>query len=107
MPSSNQFLRMNPSLAPARPGRYRIYRNVSQTAANGDYDFYDEETSLARSRERDAGWKAEGLVIDHHANRNMPAFQLYFAEAQPIERADIVIDNRDPSAPEIVNPTDR
>ena len=45
----------------------------------------------------------EEMVIDHHTNRNMPAFQLYQERTNARGCADIVIDNNDPANPEILS----
>jgi hypothetical protein len=58
--------------------------------------------TLRRSIARDTYRKSEAHVIAHHRNRNMPAFDVYLAEADAVSRADEVIDNNDAHAPTVI-----
>lgn len=62
------------------------------------------EVTLARAQERDAvylGSREE--VRRRYEQRYIPGQKLYFAECRPRERAQVVIDNNDPSKPLIMN----
>lgn len=62
------------------------------------------EITLARAEERDAvylGSRAE--VRRRYEQRYIPGQKLYFAECRPRERAQVVIDNGDPSNPVIIS----
>lgn len=52
----------------------------------------DPETSVRRGTDRDQQWAASEAEILHRT-RYLPAERLYLAEADPVRRADIVVDN--------------
>ena len=56
-----------------------------------------DEVVLQRARARDGGDPAE--VERRYLARYLPAQRLYESACCPAERADVVLDNRDPSAP--------
>jgi uridine kinase len=60
----------------------------------------DEQTALARARARDIAWVGDADVVEaRHRLRNFPAHALYIEQTRAPERADAVIDNRDPARP--------
>jgi uridine kinase len=63
----------------------------------------DFEVALDRAKQRD-GVLFGGIAIakQMYKQRYIPGQKLYFAECRPAERADVVIDNNDPSNPAII-----
>jgi uridine kinase len=62
------------------------------------------EITLARAQERDAAFLgSREEVRRRYAQRYIPGQKLYFAECRPRERAQVVIDNSDPSKPAITS----
>lgn len=62
-----------------------------------------EPVTLARALARDAEQLgSEANVRDRYERRYLPAQALYRELSSPVERADIVIDNSDPTRPEVV-----
>lgn len=60
----------------------------------------DEATSLTRAIERDVAWVGDPAVVAaRYPRRQIPAQRLYVAETRAPDRADAVIDNRDPMRP--------
>jgi uridine kinase len=63
----------------------------------------DESHSFERGMARDAA--TIGLETEHrYRTKYLPGEQRYISEERPAIRADIVVDNRDPSAPRILRP---
>jgi len=62
------------------------------------------EITLARAQERDADYLgSREKVRKRYEQRYIPGQKLYFAECRPRERAQVVIDNGDPSNPAIIS----
>jgi uridine kinase len=62
----------------------------------------DMETMVTRARERDVAWVgSEDLVVERYRRHWIPTHKLYEHLANPIARADAVIDTRDLQKPEI------
>jgi uridine kinase len=60
------------------------------------------ETTLARAERRDAAlFGGVDGVRERYRERYIPGQRLYYAEARPQERADVVIDNDDPRNPSV------
>jgi uridine kinase len=58
--------------------------------------------ALARAETRDLEMFGSSIAIRHrYEQRYLPGQRLYFAEADPVRRADFVIDNNDPTDPEL------
>ena len=57
-----------------------------------------EDASLRRGRARDGA-----IAGDLHTSRYLPAERIYLAEADPVRRADAVIDNADFGRPRILS----
>jgi uridine kinase len=78
-----------------------------EVAASWDFTVFVDasfEVTLARAQERDAvylGSREE--VRRRYGQRYIPGQKLYFAECRPEERAQVVIDNSDPSKPVIIS----
>jgi uridine kinase len=65
-------------------------------------DVSPDET-VRRALVRDAELFGDaGIVRERYRRRYLPAQQLYRADAQPAERADVVIDNEDPARPGVL-----
>jgi uridine kinase len=63
----------------------------------------DEETMIDRARRRDVAWVGSVDVVEQrYRQRVVPVHHLYEREAQPVERAHAVIDNRQIGSPRIV-----
>jgi uridine kinase len=81
-----------------------VFRN--QINAYWDYRILvdiDVETSLARSVIRDTGLIGPADVVRRKLEvRYEPAWKMYVAEENPAGKADVVIDNRDASIPQIL-----
>lgn len=62
------------------------------------------EVTLARAQQRDAAYLG-GVeeVRKRYEQRYIPGQKLYFAECRPKERAQVVIDNNDPSNPVVIS----
>jgi uridine kinase len=62
-----------------------------------------EAVAVARGRERD-GPHLGGFAVatEMHERRYQPAFAIYEERCRPRERADLVVDNDDPSTPRLV-----
>lgn len=62
------------------------------------------EITLARAQERDAAFLGSPEEVRRrYEQRYIPGQKLYFAECRPRERAQVVIDNDDPSNPVIIS----
>lgn len=57
---------------------------------------------LERAKERDTALGTPEVIAEMYQKRYIPGQQLYFSEASPEERADIVIDNQDYTNPQFV-----
>lgn len=70
-----------------------------------DFSIYlhvDPEVTLARARVRDlAVFGSVEVIEERYRRRYLPGQQLYRADADPTQRADVVVDMNDPFAPEI------
>jgi uridine kinase len=65
------------------------------------------EVTLARAKQRDAAFVGSvEEVRRRYEQRYIPGQKLYFAECRPKERAQVVIDNNDPSDPVIISGSD-
>ena len=65
------------------------------------------EITLARAQERDTTYLgSQEDVQKRYEQRYIPGQKLYFAECRPQERAQVVIDNSDPSNPVIIRDSD-
>jgi len=63
----------------------------------------DFDTVLARAEQRDGVlFGSIEAVKQRYEQRYIPGQKLYFNECRPAERADVVVDNNDPSNPEIL-----
>lgn len=74
------------------------------------YDYWDLriyvhvsfETVLRRGIERDQAWMPSAAAAEHrYRTRYIPGEQLYVDQVRPAERADLVVDNENPSNPTI------
>ena len=76
-----------------------------ELAASWDFTVFVDasfEITLARAQERDAAYLgSREEVRKRYEQRYIPGQKLYFAECRPKERAQVVIDNNDPSNPVI------
>lgn len=62
------------------------------------------ETCLARALVRDRiTFVSHGEIIESYQKRYIPGQQIYLSSCQPKDRADLVIDNNDPSNPVVVS----
>jgi uridine kinase len=62
----------------------------------------DEETSVQRATKRDGYYLGnEAEIVDMYRRRYVPGQRLYFAEASPKEKADIIVQNECVENPEI------
>jgi uridine kinase len=61
-----------------------------------------EKTVLSRAVNRDSFLGSKEEILKKYALRYTPGEKLYFEDAKPLEKADIVIDNNDFENPEIV-----
>jgi uridine kinase len=65
----------------------------------------DAPTMFKRVIDRDVAWVGSTDEVRKRYERSWaPRHELYEREAKPIERADIVIDNRDPERPRLIRP---
>jgi len=65
----------------------------------------EPEESLRRAVVRDVELFGSPEEVERrYRRRYLPGQQLYHAEAHPLEAADFVVDNDDPSAPRLVFP---
>jgi len=63
----------------------------------------DDDTILARARERDVAWVGSAEVVDRrYRTRVLPSHALYESLVHPQRRADAVLDTSDLSAPRLV-----
>ena len=78
-----------------------------EVAASWDFTVFVDasfEVTLARAQERDAVYLgSRDEVRRRYEQRYIPGQKLYFAECRPRERAQVVIDNGDPSNPIIIS----
>jgi uridine kinase len=58
--------------------------------------------SIYRGTRRDCGQGPVSAAEDLHRNRYLPAEQIYLAQHDPIDIADVIIENSDLSAPHII-----
>ena len=77
-----------------------------ELAASWDFTVFVDasfEITLARAQERDAAYLGSPEEVrKRYEQRYIPGQRLYFAECHPRERAQVVIDNSDPSNPVII-----
>ena len=77
-----------------------------ELAASWDFTVFVDasfEIILARAQERDAAYLGSPEEVrKRYEQRYIPGQRLYFAECHPRERAQVVIDNSDPSNPVII-----
>lgn len=77
-----------------------------ELAASWDFTVFVDapfEITLARAQERDAAYLgSREEVRKRYEQRYIPGQKLYFDECRPRERAQVVIDNSDPSNPVII-----
>ncbi|MEL6350036.1 MAG: uridine kinase, partial [Myxococcota bacterium] len=65
----------------------------------------DFETVLARALRRDAPQMGGATAVERrYRERYIPGQRRYLAQADPIRAADVVVDNRDPTAPKLIEP---
>ena len=63
----------------------------------------DYETALQRALVRDLALFGEAAEVERrYRQRYIPGQQLYFEEARPREHANLIVDNRNPAAPEFL-----
>jgi uridine kinase len=82
-----------------------VFALRAELAAHWDLRIWvdiDVDLSLRRSTDRDAPRDGAERAEALHRERYGPAEEIYIAEAHPIERADIVVDNTDIDDPRIV-----
>lgn len=77
-----------------------------ELAASWDFTVFVDasfEITLARAQERDAAYLGSPEEVrKRYEQRYIPGQRLYFAKCHPRERAQVVIDNSDPSNPVII-----
>jgi len=65
----------------------------------------DIEDVLRRGIARDASWMGSAEEAEaRYRSKYIPGEQRYLREVRPAERAEIVVDNRDPAAPRVIRP---
>jgi uridine kinase len=78
----------------------------TELAGHWDYVIWldiDIETMVDRARQRDVAWTgSEERVVERYRNLWIPTHLLYERLVEPMSKADLVIDNRDVTAPEIL-----